>query len=379
MHFRVKTSDALEILMWSGGAGALFAFWLVWPAPADKPAAKRVAMERRIPSAPLTHSTFRTELQLPKQQEWWNRNPNASQQVAVGHESRLDVTSTGSHSPAGHAAAAPISEGNAASDQTHETADATTGIEEFAAPTTTTAVVEREEPTLDPGAAPGGPSAFEQQQRMASEDERRGSIGEEDTNQPGGLALSEPRDPEPHVPPSHPESLNMPELPEPALVALTSELLSVELSSSWNSAQDEALVSAEAETERLNVTDVETSAPRLQMSTPSDNAPLNTVVQTQQGSDPQRTGAGASCPSGDCDALVNVAEERLARGDLAGARLFFGRAASSSDPRGALGMARTFDPETFRRVRVVGLRPDPDQAAQWYARAKVMQAVASAH
>jgi hypothetical protein len=82
--------------------------------------------------------------------------------------------------------------------------------------------------------------------------------------------------------------------------------------------------------------------------------------------------------SGGRDLLISRGEGLLARGDLSGARLFFGRAAAGGDPRGATGMARTFDPETFRKVRVIGMRPDSEQAAQWYARSEVLQAVASA-
>jgi hypothetical protein len=79
----------------------------------------------------------------------------------------------------------------------------------------------------------------------------------------------------------------------------------------------------------------------------------------------------------DRDFLVRRGEELLAQGDISGARLFFGRAAADGDPRGATGMARSFDPETLRKLRVLGIRSDPDQAAQWYARSKVLQAVAS--
>ena len=70
----------------------------------------------------------------------------------------------------------------------------------------------------------------------------------------------------------------------------------------------------------------------------------------------------------DRDSLVTNGEAALARGDLAAARLLFGRAAVDGDARGARGMARAFDPETFRKLRVLGIRPDPDEAARWYAR-----------
>ena len=87
----------------------------------------------------------------------------------------------------------------------------------------------------------------------------------------------------------------------------------------------------------------------------------------------------SSAPSSvDRDSLVTRGEAALARGDLSAARLLFGRAAVDGDARGARGMARTFDPETFRKLRVIGIRPDPDEAARWYARSDLLQAVASA-
>jgi hypothetical protein len=60
----------------------------------------------------------------------------------------------------------------------------------------------------------------------------------------------------------------------------------------------------------------------------------------------------------------------LATGDVAAARLFYLRAAERGDGRGALGVARTYDPvflaETGRRT----VRGDAAAAALWYARAR---------
>jgi hypothetical protein len=91
----------------------------------------------------------------------------------------------------------------------------------------------------------------------------------------------------------------------------------------------------------------------------------------------QRPEIARESRSVDRDFLVRRGEELLAQGDVAGARLFFGRAAADGDPRGATGMARSFDPGTLRKLRVLGIRPDPEQVAQWSARSKVLQAVAS--
>jgi TPR repeat protein len=74
---------------------------------------------------------------------------------------------------------------------------------------------------------------------------------------------------------------------------------------------------------------------------------------------------------------VLKAEELLDRGDVSGARLLFRRAAETGDARAALGLARTFDAKVLRTLRVYGVRPDPDQAALWYARSKTLENLAS--
>jgi len=62
-------------------------------------------------------------------------------------------------------------------------------------------------------------------------------------------------------------------------------------------------------------------------------------------------------------------EERLKAGELAAARLYFERVALSGDPRGALGMARTYDPAVLAGLPILGPRSDPAAARQWYQRA----------
>jgi hypothetical protein len=75
--------------------------------------------------------------------------------------------------------------------------------------------------------------------------------------------------------------------------------------------------------------------------------------------------------------LIQKGDEMLARGDVAGARLVYERAAESGDARAADGMARTFDPKVLKMIRVFGLRPDPDKAAFWYARSRALETLAS--
>lgn len=67
--------------------------------------------------------------------------------------------------------------------------------------------------------------------------------------------------------------------------------------------------------------------------------------------------------------LVKRGEDFLARGDIAAARLIFGRAAEARDAGAALSLAETYEPEVLRRLNVLGVRPDIGQARTWYAKA----------
>jgi hypothetical protein len=89
------------------------------------------------------------------------------------------------------------------------------------------------------------------------------------------------------------------------------------------------------------------------------------------------TGSASKLVPADRDFLIHKGNEMLARGDVAGARLVFQRAAESGDARAADGMARTFDPKVLRMLRVFGIRPDPEKAALWYARSKALETVVS--
>jgi hypothetical protein len=61
--------------------------------------------------------------------------------------------------------------------------------------------------------------------------------------------------------------------------------------------------------------------------------------------------------------------DMLQNGDLATARLFFQRVAEAGDPRGALGMARSYDPAVLEKLPFYGLGADATAARQWYERA----------
>jgi TPR repeat protein len=76
----------------------------------------------------------------------------------------------------------------------------------------------------------------------------------------------------------------------------------------------------------------------------------------------------------DVATYLEKGEEKVAAGDLAAARLFFERVARSGDPRGALAMAKTFDPNVLSALPIIGGKADPEAARSWYERAKSMQA-----
>jgi hypothetical protein len=76
----------------------------------------------------------------------------------------------------------------------------------------------------------------------------------------------------------------------------------------------------------------------------------------------------------EASAYLVRAETAFEKGDLVVARAFFGRLAQAGDPRGALGMARTYDAAELRKVPVYRLLPDTGEAERWRARARDMSA-----
>jgi hypothetical protein len=71
----------------------------------------------------------------------------------------------------------------------------------------------------------------------------------------------------------------------------------------------------------------------------------------------------------DLDRLITRGEAFLDQGDFAAARVLLERAAEARDPRAALALGSTYDPNVLRRMGVIGIRPDEKQAQLWYQRA----------
>lgn len=94
----------------------------------------------------------------------------------------------------------------------------------------------------------------------------------------------------------------------------------------------------------------------------------------------QTSAAGQAAPPSitgtllrEIDPLLARAEQLLAAGDLAGARLLFERAVTAGDLRGADGLARSYDPKTLRQLPVYGLTGDPAAATRWRETAQGQQ------
>ncbi|MDB5377384.1 MAG: hypothetical protein JWR00_1830 [Rubritepida sp.] len=108
-------------------------------------------------------------------------------------------------------------------------------------------------------------------------------------------------------------------------------------------------------------------APPPQAPPPQAPLPQATLPQAPL---PQATRPQATLPQAMVEMLIARGDEMLARGDISGARLFYGRAASAGSAAAARAMGRSFDPEVLNRLGVRGIRPDPEQARQWYQRAE---------
>lgn len=69
------------------------------------------------------------------------------------------------------------------------------------------------------------------------------------------------------------------------------------------------------------------------------------------------------------DTFVARGEQLLTSGEVVSARLFFQRAATQGDPRGARGLARSYDPAVLKGLPVIGLEGDRAEAERWYLKA----------
>jgi len=73
--------------------------------------------------------------------------------------------------------------------------------------------------------------------------------------------------------------------------------------------------------------------------------------------------------------LHTLGQEQLERGNVYAARKFFERATEAGLAQSAVALAATYDPDELARLKVVGLKPDPEAARKWYERARELGAV----
>ena len=84
------------------------------------------------------------------------------------------------------------------------------------------------------------------------------------------------------------------------------------------------------------------------------------VASTQAQPIPQPAGAD----------LLARADGLMNQGDIISARQYYMQAATAGNPRGILGVARTYDPKVFAEMKIEGLQPDAAKAAEWYKKAQ---------
>jgi hypothetical protein len=346
----------LEVLMWCAGAGALVAFWL-WSRPTDVPGFGKATLERARPPVVLPGAT--ATAQPNANLEVWQERFRAATTTAV-QDHEPDPLSTGSASPA-----PPVTQSLDSSNTglmlAQSGGGAADGPADFAA---------GNEITLQDGPVNIDPSRTqlaESEVSPAELDDRSSAPAEDAAFESSRLIEAE------ISLPSQPLPLEMLGFAAVEPVSSIPDELVLQFASDPGLAVAgrDVIIVVEAEPPQVTVPEVQIALADI------------TAISSRDASGPQieiseqRSESASRLNAVDRDFIVRRGEELLAQGDLAGARLFFGRAAADGDPRGATGMARSFDPETLRKLRVLGIRPDPDQAAQWYARSKLLQAVAS--
>jgi hypothetical protein len=72
--------------------------------------------------------------------------------------------------------------------------------------------------------------------------------------------------------------------------------------------------------------------------------------------------------------LMKKGDEQMAEGNVAGARLFYERAADAGLAQAAMALAGTFDAAELARLNVRGVPPDAKSARRWYERARQLGA-----
>jgi hypothetical protein len=77
--------------------------------------------------------------------------------------------------------------------------------------------------------------------------------------------------------------------------------------------------------------------------------------------------------------LIRRAEQLLASGDIAAARLILQRMAEANEQRAALLLASTYDPLVLEKLRVYAFAADVPKARSWYEKAREMGSPEASH
>ena len=80
-------------------------------------------------------------------------------------------------------------------------------------------------------------------------------------------------------------------------------------------------------------------------------------------------GPAVSLTRDEAASLFKRGQALIVVGDIIGARMIFKHLADTGDARATFVFASTFDPEVIAKLKVLGVRPDPEQARAWYAKA----------
>jgi hypothetical protein len=82
--------------------------------------------------------------------------------------------------------------------------------------------------------------------------------------------------------------------------------------------------------------------------------------------------ADATLTAAEISTLLTLGDKSFSSGDVASARLYYGRAANAGDGEAALRLGETFDPVFLEHAHLHGARGDLTTALTWYRRARDM-------
>ncbi len=99
------------------------------------------------------------------------------------------------------------------------------------------------------------------------------------------------------------------------------------------------------------------------------SATPNVSTSTDPSAPAQRVRSQRIISADEVDRLIKRGEAFLEQGDVSAARLVFERAAEARDPRAALALGSTYDPNVLKKMGAVGVQADAEQARAWYERA----------